>query len=45
VAPFKEHSKVAPGSSEENLKSAVVLRVVVGGPDSIVVSGATTVHL
>src|SRR5688572_18035593 len=36
-----EHSKVASGSSEEKVKLAVGLTVLVGGPDSMVVSGTT----
>ena len=44
VSPSSEHSKLAAGSVEANLKSAVVLIVEAGGASVIVVSGATTVH-
>ena len=44
-SPSSEHSKVAPGSVEEKVKSAIVLSVEAGGPETIVVSGATTVQV
>ena len=40
AAPLSEHSKV-PGSVEETAKPADVLPVRAGGPESIVVSGAS----
>src|ERR687896_377886 len=40
-----EHSNVASESVDEKRNSATVLRVDAAGPDSIVVSGATTLQL
>jgi hypothetical protein len=45
VPPSSEHSNVASGSVDEKRNSATVLRVDAAGPESIVVSGATTLQL
>ena len=44
MLPSSEHSKLAWSSVDEKRNSAVVLRLEVG-PETIVVSGATTVHV
>src|SRR5918992_439098 len=45
VPPSSEHSNVAVSSVDEKRNSATVLRVDAAGPETIVVSGATTVQL
>jgi hypothetical protein len=45
ACPSRAHSKVASGSFEERVKLAVVFRVWVGGPESMMVwGGRSTVH-
>jgi hypothetical protein len=44
VPSSSAHSNAASGSFEEKVKVADVFTVVAGGPESMVVSGAETVH-